>query len=122
MPTLVLGTVGRVFGRPVGGLVGTVVGGFVDRSVLGSRSGGNGRPANLTVQSAAYGEAILVVTGRMRVAGNLIWSAGIAENTGGGASATARRHRQAIFTRHHSPLVWVPAQLRTSGAYGPMDG
>jgi hypothetical protein len=84
MATLVLGTIGRVFGGPVGGLVGTVVGGFVDRAVLGGRSGGSGRPGNLTVQSAAYGEAIPVVTGRMRVAGNLLWTTGIVESAGSG--------------------------------------
>jgi hypothetical protein len=84
MATLVLGTIGRVFAGPVGGLVGTLAGGFVDRAVLGGRSAKGGRLGNLTVQSAAYGEAIPVVTGRMRVAGNLIWSAGIVETVGGG--------------------------------------
>lgn len=93
MATLVLGTVGRVFGGPVGGIIGTAVGGFVDRAVLGGDNGG--RMASLTVQSAAYGEAIPVVSGRMRVAGNLIWTDGIAETAGaggkrnGGASSAA---------------------------------
>jgi hypothetical protein len=84
MATLVLGTIGRVFGGPVGGIIGTAVGGFVDRAVLGGGGGGSGRLANLTVQSAAYGEAIPVVSGRMRVAGNLIWTAGIVESSGAG--------------------------------------
>lgn len=85
MATLVLGTVGRVFGGPVGGIIGTAVGGLVDRTVLGGGSGGNDRIDNLLVQSAAYGEAIPVVTGRMRVAGNLIWSTEIVENAGAGS-------------------------------------
>jgi hypothetical protein len=84
MATLVLGTVGRVFGGPVGGIIGTAVGGFVDRAVLGGGSGGSGRMGNLTVQSAAYGETIPVVSGRMRVAGNLIWTDGIVETAGAG--------------------------------------
>ncbi|MFZ4687733.1 MAG: phage tail baseplate protein [Polymorphobacter sp.] len=80
MATLVLGTVGRVFGGPLGGIIGTAVGGIVDRSVLGGgRPHEVGRMANLEVQSAAYGEPIPVVSGRMRVAGNLVWTSGIAE-------------------------------------------
>jgi hypothetical protein len=85
MATLVLGTVGRVFAGPVGGIIGTTVGGLVDRAVVGGRAPGNDRVGNLMIQSAAYGEAIPVVTGRMRVAGNLIWSTEIIETVGGGS-------------------------------------
>ncbi len=91
MATLVLGTVGRIYGGPLGGIVGSVVGGAIDRSILGDGDSGRdiGRIGNLAVQSAAYGEPIPIVTGRMRVAGNLIWSSGIAETSsrsGGGKS------------------------------------
>ncbi len=95
MATLVLGTVGRIFGGPLGGLVGTFLGGAVDRAVLGG--GGKprevGRIGNLAVQSAAYGEPIPFIAGRMRSAGNLIWTSGIAEtatrNGGGKRSGPA---------------------------------
>ncbi len=85
MATLILGTVGRVFGGPLGGLIGSIAGGLVDRSLFGGSSGG-GRLGNLEVQSAAYGEPIPIVIGRMRAAGNLVWSSGIRETAGGGKS------------------------------------
>lgn len=88
MATLVLGAVGRVFGGPLGGIAGSLVGGVVDRGLFG---GGDaraiGRIADLAVQSAAYGEPIPIIVGRMRVAGNLVWTSGIKEastRSGGG--------------------------------------
>lgn len=84
MATLVLGTIGRAFGGPLGGIIGTAVGGFVDRGILGGRGGDAARLGNLSVQSAAYGETIPVISGRMRAAGNLIWTTGITESAGGG--------------------------------------
>ncbi len=91
MATLVLGTVGRIYGGPLGAIVGSAVGGAIDRSILGDGGSGRdiGRLGNLAVQSAAYGEPIPFITGRMRVAGNLIWSSGITEmstRSGGGKS------------------------------------
>jgi hypothetical protein len=97
MATLVLGTVGRVLGGPIGGLIGTVAGGLVDRSLFGGSRGG-GRLANLEVQSAAYGEPISIIVGRMRVAGNLVWSNGIAESaSGGGKSGSSGYSYSASF-------------------------
>ena len=86
MATLVLGTVGRVFGGPLGGIVGALVGGAVDRAVLGGGGSARevGRQGNFAVQSAAYGEPIPFITGRMRCAGNLIWTSGITETAGHG--------------------------------------
>lgn len=89
MATLILGTVGQIFGGPVGGIIGTALGGLVDRSVLGStgRAREQGRISNPAVQSATYGEPIPIIVGRMRAAGNLIWTSGIREQsalTGGG--------------------------------------
>ncbi len=89
MATLILGTVGRLFGGPLGGIVGTFLGGSVDRALFGG--GGKpreiGRIGNLAVQSAAYGEPLPFITGRIRAAGNLIWTSGITESasrSGGG--------------------------------------
>jgi hypothetical protein len=89
MATLILGTVGQIFGGPIGGIIGTALGGLVDRSVLGStgRAREQGRISNPAVQSATYGEPIPVIVGRMRAAGNLIWTSGIREQSttvGGG--------------------------------------
>lgn len=80
MATLILGTVGRAIGGPLGGLAGSFLGSTLDRSVFGSGKTREGpRLSNLTVQSAAYGEALPRLYGRMRVAGNLVWTAGIRE-------------------------------------------
>ena len=87
MATLILGTVGRVVGGPIGGLIGTFLGSAIDRSVLGGKGRKVGRVSNLAVQSSAYGEPIPRLYGTMRVAGNLVWTVGIAEHSassGGG--------------------------------------
>ncbi len=88
MATIVLGTVGRIFGGPIGGLVGAAVGGLIDRSLQGGGATREvGRVGNLAIQSATYGEPIPLIMGRMRAAGNLIWTAGIRETattSGGG--------------------------------------
>ena len=93
MATLVLGTIGRALGGPIGGLVGTFVGGAIDRGVFGGGTPREGpRVANLAVQSAAYGEPLPRIYGRMRVAGNLVWMAGIKETrtrSGGGKRGPA---------------------------------
>lgn len=89
MATIILGTVGQIFGGPIGGLLGTAIGGAIDRSVLGGsgRRREAGRSSNPALQSATFGEPIPIIVGRMRSAGNLIWSSGISERSstvGGG--------------------------------------
>ena len=89
MATIILGTVGQIFGGPIGGLLGTAIGGAIDRTVLGGsgQSRSVRRASNPALQSATYGEPIPIIVGRMRTAGNLIWSTGIRERTstaGGG--------------------------------------
>jgi hypothetical protein len=80
MATLVLGTLGRIVAGPIGAIVGTLIGSGVDRAVLGGgRTREQGRISNPAVQSASYGEPIPLVVGRMRAAGNLIWTSGIRE-------------------------------------------
>ena len=83
MATIVLGTVGQIFAGPIGGLLGTAIGGAIDRSVLGgnSKSREAGRISNPALQSSAYGEPIPIIVGRMRTAGNLIWSNEIVERS-----------------------------------------
>lgn len=92
MATIILGAVGRAFAGPVGGLVGSLAGGFVDRALFGGGRRDVGRMDSPIVQSAAYGEPRPVIVGRMRAAGNLIWSSPIAEQvsrSGGGKSGPA---------------------------------
>lgn len=91
MATLVLGVVGRAVLGPIGGLVGTLVGGAIDRRLLGGQRDGP-RLANPQIQAASYGEPIPVVRGRMRVSGNVIWAAPIRETSsrsGGGKRSPA---------------------------------
>ncbi len=101
MATLIFGALGRAIAGPIGGILGTGLGGVLDRAILGGGGGSPGRVADLAVQSAAYGEPIPIVHGRMRVAGNLIWTSGIAESRarGGGKAAprTAAMHYSASF-------------------------
>ena len=91
MATLILGTIGRAVGGPIGGIVGTFLGAAVDRAALGGGGRDGPRLGDLAVQSSAYGEALPRLYGRMRVAGNLIWSPGIREirAAGGGKSGGA---------------------------------
>ena len=93
MATLILGTAGRALGGPLGGLVGSFLGGSVDRVIFGSGPAREGpRLTNLAVQSSAYGQALPRLYGRMRVAGNVIWSSGIretAQHSGGGKRGPA---------------------------------
>jgi hypothetical protein len=88
MATIILGTAGQIFGGPIGGLLGTAIGGAIDRNLLGGsgRPRESGRISNPALQSATYGEPIPIIVGRMRTAGNLIWSSGITErsSTSGG--------------------------------------
>jgi len=93
MATLILGTVGRALGGPIGGLVGSLVGGIADRAIFGSGPTRDGpRLTDLAVQSSAYGQALPRLYGRMRIAGNVIWSSGISESvrhSGGGKRGPA---------------------------------
>lgn len=86
MATLALGVVGTLIGGPVGGLIGSFLGGAADRRLFGSGGRQGPRVADLRVQSSAYGEPIPRIYGRLRVAGNVIWSPGIVEHASRGSS------------------------------------
>ena len=114
MATIVLGALGRTFGGPLGGIIGTVVGGIVDRSLLGG--GGNAaRAGNLTVQSAAYGEPIPVISGRIRAAGNLIWTSGLRELAG---SSGGKRNGASTSEYHYTASFAVGLAARTIAGVG----
>jgi hypothetical protein len=112
--TIVLGTLGRTFGGPLGGIIGTAVGGIVDRSLLGGR-GNTARSGNLAVQSAAYGEPIPVISGRIRAAGNLIWTSGLREIAG---SSGGKRNGASTTDYHYTASFAIGLAARAIAGVG----
>ncbi|WP_439547273.1 phage tail protein [Sandarakinorhabdus sp.] len=125
MASLVLGVVGRAVLGPFGGIVGTLLGGAIDRSLAGGRRSA-GRQAVPEVQAASYGEPIPVVRGRMRLAGNVIWAAPIRETAtpgggkrGGGGGISYSASFAVLLAR--GPVqaigrVWADGKLLRDGA------
>ena len=63
--------------------MGGYLGGFIDRSIFGSKARINQEGSRLTdlmVQASTYGKSIPVVYGNARIAGNVIWSRPIQEH------------------------------------------
>jgi len=80
----VVGTVvGYYYGGPAGAQVGSTIGAWIDRNVLGLYGKDEvlegPRLDSINVQSAAYGIGIPVVYGTMKMAGNIIWAGPIQE-------------------------------------------
>ena len=127
MATLVLTAVGTAVAGPLGGLVGSFLGASLDRVIFGSGRQQSSRSGNLAVQSSAYGEPIPRIYGRMRVAGNLIWSPGIRESqarSGGGKQRAGTGYTYsasfavALAARHVGAIarIWADGKLlRNSG-------
>jgi hypothetical protein len=81
MATLVLSTVGTMLGGPVGGAVGSLLGQSIDQQILGPGPREGPRLGDLSVQTSSYGTAIPKIFGRMRVAGSIIWSTDLTEDS-----------------------------------------
>jgi hypothetical protein len=120
MATLVLGTVGRIFGGPLGGLVGSMVGSMIDQSLFATSVTSEGPRLNdLTVQGSSYGQPIARVFGpENRIAANLIWSTGLVETKttekqggkGGGGGSTSTTYSYSVdcaFALCRGPIVAV---------------
>lgn len=95
MATLVLGTIGSAlggtFGGPIGAVLGKAVGSFLgnalDHSLFGQATHREGpRLANLDVQASTEGSGVPIAFGRVRLAGQVIWSTRFEE------VATTTRH------------------------------
>lgn len=88
MATLILTAVGTAIGGPIGGAIGATLGQAVDRTFLFAPKARHGpRLGDLSVQTSAYGSAIPLLFGTMRVAGTVIWSTDLIETrtrSGGG--------------------------------------
>lgn len=91
MATLVLSTIGRAAGGPLGALAGTLAGSALDRATL-ARSGQRPAPADLAVQGANYGDPLPRLFGTIRASGQVIWSSGIALREGEGKTDGGRSY------------------------------
>ena len=114
MATLVLAAAGTALGTAAGGSIlgigaaaigqagGAVLGAVIDQKILGGGSDAvsRGRASGLKVQAANEGAPIPRVYGRMRVAGQLIWSTRfrehVSESGGGKGGPTARDYSYTI--------------------------
>ena len=81
MATLVLSTVGKIAGNALGGTIGgylgstlgLIAGAAIDNRIFGTKSSAD----NMHIVTATYGAMIPIVYGRMRVEGQIIWTAPI---------------------------------------------
>jgi hypothetical protein len=87
MATLVLTTVGTIFGGPVGAAIGAVVGQAIDQRIFAPKARHGPRLGDLSVQTSSYGSQLPKLFGTMRVAGTVIWATDLVETrtkSGGG--------------------------------------
>ncbi|GMN02277.1 phage tail protein [Erythrobacter sp. MTPC3] len=87
MATLLLTAVGTALGGPIGGAIGGLIGRQVDGEIFGGGAREGARLSELSVTTSSYGQPIPRIFGRMRVAGTVIWSTDLAEQSqkqGGG--------------------------------------
>ena len=84
MAQIALAIAGNAIAPGVGGIIGNIVGGFIDNAVFGN--GGQNqqiqatpRLEELNIQVSTYGSPIPIAYGRNRMAGNVIWSRPIRE-------------------------------------------
>lgn len=81
MATLVLSTVGTVLGGPVGGAIGSLLGQSIDQQLFGPGPRRGPRLGDLAVQSSTYGTPIPRLFGTIRVAGSIVWSTDLKEDS-----------------------------------------
>ena len=123
MATLVLTTVGQVVGGPLGGAIGAFLGQQIDGALFAPKSVHGPRLKELAVQTSQYGAPIPALFGRIRVAGTVIWSTDLIENStksgnGKGRPATIAYSYRASFAvaLSHRPAtrlgrIWADGRL-----------
>lgn len=80
MATLVLTALGTAIGGPIGGAIGALIGQTVDQEILFRPPGREGpRLKELEVQTSRYGAHVPLLFGRMRAAGQVVWSTDLKE-------------------------------------------
>lgn len=103
MATLILTAVGSALGGPIGGFIGNIAGGALDQAIFGSLGGNRNiegsRLSDLSVQSSAYGQAVPLVYGTIRLPGNVVWSTGLIETQNEETEAVGSgKQRQSVTT------------------------
>lgn len=81
MATLVLSTVGTILGGPIGGAIGSLLGQSIDQQLFGPGPREGPRLGDLSVQTSTYGTSIPRIFGTMRVAGSIVWSTDLQEDS-----------------------------------------
>lgn len=79
MATLVLSSVGRLFG-PVGQIVGTLAGNAIDNALFGSNDIEGARLKELAVTGSSYGTPIARQFGQVRAPGTIVWATDLEEH------------------------------------------
>lgn len=80
MATLILSTVGSIFGGPIGGTIGALVGRQIDSMIFKPSAQEGARLTELKITTSSYGMPIARHYGRMRVPGQVIWSTELIES------------------------------------------
>ena len=80
MATLILSAVGSAIGGPLGGTIGALVGRQIDTMIFKPPGREGPRLAELKVTTSSYGMPLPRHFGRMRVAGQIIWSTDLTEH------------------------------------------
>lgn len=93
-PLGALAFLGPSVGGALGGLIGTEVGGVIDKAIFGTNKVQGPRLSDLSVQVSTYGKTIPIAYGRMRLAGNMIWAEDLMEvshtsSSGKGSAASS---------------------------------
>lgn len=118
MAQIVLSAAGTYLGGPIGGAIGSYLGGMVDQKLFG---GGTtrlpdqvgARLEDLAAQSSAYGEPIPQLFGYARFAGNVIWALDIKEveerstttSSGGKGGGGASSSQTSIIYKYYATLA-----------------
>ena len=109
MATLGLGLAGYAVGGPLGGIVGSLAGALIDRTLAGTKTtevrNEGPRLENLNLMIASEGSPILRIYGRMRVDTQLIWATrfrevatSASESSGGGGKGVGSSPAQETVT------------------------
>lgn len=80
MATLLFSAIGTLFGGPLGGAIGALVGRGLDKAIIGSPTREGARLKELSVSTSSYGSPVPRLFGRMRAAGTIIWSTDLVES------------------------------------------